>query len=90
MVLVDRLRYREDNYVSYREVGKNTDYGFGVNMYLGAEYRLTTTWGIFGRLSYTEALLKQEFMGQEMHRDDGNVNGFSRIELSVGVRYNFQ
>lgn len=90
VVLVDRLRYREDNYVSYREVGKNTDYGFGVNMYLGAEYRLTTTWGIFGRLSYTEALLKQEFMGQEMHRDDGNVNGFSRIELSVGVRYNFQ
>lgn len=88
-VLVDRLRYREDNYVSYREVGKNTDYGFGVNMYLGAEYRLTPTWGIFGRLSYTEALLKQEFMGHEMHRDDGNVNGFSRIELSVGVRYHF-
>ncbi len=89
VVFVDRLRYRESNNVSYREVGKNTDYGFGVNLYFGTEYRLTPTWGIFGRLSYTEALMKQEFLGQEMYRGDGRVNGFSRLELSVGLRYHF-
>ena len=85
VVFVDRLQYKDRNDISHHEVGKNTDYGFGVNLYFGAEYLMTPKWGIFGRLSYTEALLKQEFLENEIYNRDDSSNGFSRLELAIGL-----
>ncbi len=68
---------------------RNTDYGFGANLLFGAEYRIVPNLGITASVSFTEALIKQEYMGYYPADSNDSSNGFIRVSIDLGLKYHF-
>lgn len=76
---------RKNNSVKAR----HSDYGWGLNLYFGAEYRLSRCVGITGGLSNINSFISQDPDDYPGYYDRDKSNGFSRISIDFGIKFNF-